>query len=285
MTMARIRSVKPEFWTSPKVTECTPNARLLFIGLWNFCDDYGVHPACAARLKMEVFPGDSFTKADVRSMIDELIEQHLIVEYEVEGAEYWCVPSWERHQRPESRTGRFPRPDGSVGGRIRRRSAEDSPNGRRTAIQDSSNDSRPAVNRWPPELEQEQEREQEPDNKDRPAGLTVECDPEQVKKLDGPSPAFLQAWAEYPPREGGNSRADAWKAWKARLRAGVTEDELLEGVGRYRKYCEIKGTIGTQYVKTASVFLGPSEHWCEEWRVEETDKATAESYALFEGCE
>ena len=56
--MARIRTIKPEFWTSDQVVECSFAARLLFIGMWNFCDDYGVHPASLRKLKMEIFPGD-----------------------------------------------------------------------------------------------------------------------------------------------------------------------------------------------------------------------------------
>ena len=32
--MARIRTVKPEFWTDEKVVECSIPARLLFIGLF-----------------------------------------------------------------------------------------------------------------------------------------------------------------------------------------------------------------------------------------------------------
>ena len=48
--MARIRSIKPQFWTSEQIADCSSNARLLFIGLWNFCDDCGVHPASPARL-------------------------------------------------------------------------------------------------------------------------------------------------------------------------------------------------------------------------------------------
>ena len=56
--MSRIRTVKPEFWTSEQIIACSPIARLLFIGLWNFCDDNGVHPASYIRLKAEVFPPD-----------------------------------------------------------------------------------------------------------------------------------------------------------------------------------------------------------------------------------
>ena len=83
--MARIRSIKPEFWTSEQIAECSPNVRLLFIGMWNFCDDYGVHPASEMRLKMEVFPSDSFSKDDIRRMIDELLANGLLAEYEVDG--------------------------------------------------------------------------------------------------------------------------------------------------------------------------------------------------------
>ena len=31
--MARIRSIKPEFWVSEQVAECSTSARLTFVGL------------------------------------------------------------------------------------------------------------------------------------------------------------------------------------------------------------------------------------------------------------
>jgi hypothetical protein len=47
--MARHRVVKPEFFTNEQVVECSTNARLLFVGMWCFCDDGGVHPASASQ--------------------------------------------------------------------------------------------------------------------------------------------------------------------------------------------------------------------------------------------
>lgn len=126
--MARIRSVKPEFWTSEQIAECSPTARLAFIGMWNFCDDYGVHPASCARLKMEVFPADAISSADVRRMIDELLSNGLLQEYEIDGTLYWLVTGFDKHQRPDTKTGKYPLPDGSIGGKIRRKSADNSPN-------------------------------------------------------------------------------------------------------------------------------------------------------------
>lgn len=79
------------------------------------------------------------------------------------------------------------------------------------------------------------------------------------------SPEFLEAWAAYPKRGGGNSRADAWRAWQARVRAGVEPAEILAGVERYARYCAHQGQIGTPYVKQAATFFGPGEHWRDEW--------------------
>lgn len=111
--MARIRTIKPEFWTSEQIAECSPNTRLLFIGLWTFCDDGGVHPASAARAKMEIFPADAFSREDIEAMISELIEVGLIHEYEVGGRRYWRVSGW-KHQKIDQPTYRHPQPDGRV---------------------------------------------------------------------------------------------------------------------------------------------------------------------------
>jgi len=127
--MARIRSIKPEFWTSEQIAECSPNARLLFVGMWNFCDDYGVHPASCARLKMEIFPADSFSQSNIRSLVDELIGKKLVIEYVINNESFWFVTGWDRHQKPDTKTGKWPRPDGTIGGKIRRKVADNSPNG------------------------------------------------------------------------------------------------------------------------------------------------------------
>jgi hypothetical protein len=98
--MPRIRSVKPEFWVSEQVNNCTIPARLQFIGLWNFSDDEGRHVASPRKLKCEVFPGDDdVTVANVRSWIDELRREGLVVEYD--GGEHgrlWQITGWH-HQR------------------------------------------------------------------------------------------------------------------------------------------------------------------------------------------
>lgn len=74
-------------------------------------------------------------------------------------------------------------------------------------------------------------------------------------------------WQAYPKRAGGNSRAAALKAFAARVRAGVPQEELLDGVRRYALYIRATGRENTEYVKQASTFFGPSEHWKEPWTI------------------
>lgn len=96
--MARIRSIKPEFWSSEQVMECSPTARLLFIGLWNFCDDAGNHSASLKTIKAEVFPGDDIESSTIRGMLDELSSNGLLVFYSSENKDFLHVTGWH-HQR------------------------------------------------------------------------------------------------------------------------------------------------------------------------------------------
>ncbi len=98
--MAKIRSIKPEFFISEQVATCSRDARLLFIGLWVFADDAGVHPASPHTLRLEVFPGDNdMTTERTAEYIKELITNKLVAEYEVGDERYWKIINFEKHQK------------------------------------------------------------------------------------------------------------------------------------------------------------------------------------------
>ena len=107
--MSRIRTIKPEFWSDEKVMKCSHMARLAFIGLWNFCDDGGNHPASLATLKAEVFPSDSCSEKDMQSCVDELSLHGLLLLYEADSKTYWHVTGWH-HQKIQKPNYRFPTP-------------------------------------------------------------------------------------------------------------------------------------------------------------------------------
>ncbi|MGF6877388.1 hypothetical protein [Paraburkholderia sp. MM5477-R1] len=101
--MARIRTIKPEFWTNPQVTRVSFAARLLFIGTWSFADDHGNLPRDPEKLKMQVFPGDTI---EVEPLLVSLIAQGLLTEYSVSAPEnfgsfaerFLHIPTFTKHQ-------------------------------------------------------------------------------------------------------------------------------------------------------------------------------------------
>lgn len=102
--MARIRTIKPDFWTDEKIVELSFEARLFFIGSWNFADDNGNLQRSAKKLKMQIFPADAL---DCEPLIQSLMAHGLLSEYEVNGEKYLHIKGFTAHQvinRP-SKTG------------------------------------------------------------------------------------------------------------------------------------------------------------------------------------
>lgn len=102
--MARIRTVKPEFWTDERLTECSLSARLFFIGMLNFADDNGNQAYSAKRLKMQIFPADAI---DTQPLIDQLLTHGVLIEYSVNDKKFIHIKGFRKHQlinRPSSTT-------------------------------------------------------------------------------------------------------------------------------------------------------------------------------------
>ncbi|MGR3905835.1 hypothetical protein Q3A80_02230 [Burkholderia sp. SR8] len=93
--MARIRTIKPEFWTDEKVAMLSMAARLLFIGMWNYADDSGNIEHSAMRLKMQIFPCDDI---DCAPLIASLIAHGMLIEYSVSGKKYLHIRTFDKHQ-------------------------------------------------------------------------------------------------------------------------------------------------------------------------------------------
>jgi hypothetical protein len=110
--MARIRTIKPEFWTSEHTTSLSRDARLLFIGMWNFCDDAGIHIHSVRTLKAEIFPlDDDIAVNTVQTLLDELLSSGLVMTYEAQGKAYLMVTGWH-HQKINRPAYKHPLPEG-----------------------------------------------------------------------------------------------------------------------------------------------------------------------------
>jgi hypothetical protein len=98
--MARIRTVKPEFWSSPDVGDVSRDARLTFIGLFNEADDQGRLEAVPAQLRASLFPyDDDVTTEMVCGWLNELARQGLIRFYASGRRAYLHITGWADHQK------------------------------------------------------------------------------------------------------------------------------------------------------------------------------------------
>lgn len=73
--MARIRTVKPEFWSDEKVAQLSEGCMAFFIGLWNFCDDEGKCENNARQLSLRM---PVFRTKDILTWLSRLSELGLI---------------------------------------------------------------------------------------------------------------------------------------------------------------------------------------------------------------
>ena len=114
--MPRIRTIKPEFWSSPGVARMTPLARLTFIGMWNWADDAGRGTYNPRELMGFIFPHDEeMTVAEFRALCAE-IRAHVAVDFfEVAGRHYFEISSWKKHQSRHAKFDSSKYPDPSEG--------------------------------------------------------------------------------------------------------------------------------------------------------------------------
>lgn len=93
--MARIRTIKPEFFTSEDIVSLTPLARLLYIALWCEADRDGRFEWKPKTIKLRYLPGDN---CDIDVLASELIEAGLVALYKADGKCYAEIPSFKKHQ-------------------------------------------------------------------------------------------------------------------------------------------------------------------------------------------
>lgn len=100
--MARIRTIKPDFWTDGNMVSLSPFARLLYIGMWNFtlCD-HGHVADDAMKLKLQILPMDN---VDIEALLAEIMAQGRVTRVvSADGRTYLHVTRFEDHQKIDPR--------------------------------------------------------------------------------------------------------------------------------------------------------------------------------------
>jgi hypothetical protein len=94
--MARIRTIKPDFFLDDEVATLHPLTRILFIGLWCLADKSGRLEDKPQKIKVQILPYD---KHDIDSELNILAKHGFIIRYTVESRKYIQVSSFSKHQR------------------------------------------------------------------------------------------------------------------------------------------------------------------------------------------
>ena len=99
--MARIRTIKPEFWESEKAGKMSPLARLTFLGLISLADDEGRGRAGVAFLLGRLHPyGNGVDAQLVAEALQEIENTGLVRLYDgPDGCSYYHIPGWTSNQK------------------------------------------------------------------------------------------------------------------------------------------------------------------------------------------
>lgn len=102
--MARIRSIKPEFWDDEHLSSLPMACRLFYIGCWTFADDQGVFNANPSFLKSRIFPfDDELSVKQVKEWLTMLEDAKMIIPFTHERNSLYVIRTFSEHQKIDKR--------------------------------------------------------------------------------------------------------------------------------------------------------------------------------------
>ena len=96
--MPRSRMIKPEFWDDEKLATISRDARLTFVGMWTYADDYGTVKGHPGWLKNKIFPYEEIKAETFQKWLRELEKLNCIVPFSFEGEQYFFIRTFLKHQ-------------------------------------------------------------------------------------------------------------------------------------------------------------------------------------------
>lgn len=231
--MPRIRSIKPEFFSSASVAQLSLRQMVLFEGLWIYCDDQGRGLDDPRIIKGIVWPQrDEITSADIASDLTELNARGFIVRYEKNGSKFLAIPTWKRHQKVNHPAkSRYPAP--------------------------------PAVSRKSLETLFSLPEALSPDLGSGSGSGSGTRSLEQGKGILSPPTAareieshFNRFWDVYPKHV---AKREARKAFEKRLKAGTEPESMIDGAKRFADWVAAGGVDSPQFIPYPATWLNAGQ--------------------------
>ena len=282
--MARIRTIKPEFFTSPDTAKASIEARLFYIALWCWADDWGIGEANMNALLGFAFPeDDEKTRKEIQSLCKEVANTYGTLFYENNGRYFYAIPTWEDHQRTQRRAQRRnPTPDDPESQPDKRIHEKHAPSVFTQGTSESTQGN---------DQEGTGEREQGKGNR----GTYISNPPEQETiTLINPAPSadasdrFDEFWEAYPKRTGQNPKKPARQKFQKVIK-DVDPQKLIDAAQAYGR--SEKGN-NPKFIAQTITWLN-QERWNDEYSEPEpqpfdpwnTRNLTASQRRLQEGYE
>lgn len=213
--MARNRMIKVDFWADEKIAKVSPLSRLLFIGIWNFCDDVGVCRATSGFLRSQIFQHDEIDLKKVASLLKELEEACLISIIEYYGESYLMVKNFLKHQKID---------------RPSKIKFIDLDRDKLVELFNSSSHRRVIV---------------------EPSSTNIKRSKVKLSISDFPEFDFEEVWRLYPIKKG---KEAALKSFKRSVKTGDDFNNLKTAISNYSKECIEKHTE-KKFIKHGSTFF------------------------------
>lgn len=260
--MARLRTLKPGFFTNDLLAEVPPLGRLLFQGLWCIADREGRLEDRPRKIKAEVLPYDD---CDVDDLLATLAHHGFVVRYAVDGQRYVQIVNFLKHQNPhyQERPSEIPPPPGHVA------SAFVAP------------DDDPTVNDPPLSNEEPLAGDAAMVSASSADGQLMIAESSaddgwtsRACLVLGPmnghrsghrkhvvreaySSGFEAGWLAYPRKL---NKHGAWIQWQRLIRAGEDEARLIAACRHLAEYVEREGTED-RFVPHGATFFGQQRKW------------------------
>ncbi len=275
--MARIRSIKPDFFSSEVIASLPLSARLTFIGLWTHVDDNGVCVDNERLITFAVWPNEPDVLESLRMVRGDLRRLHevgLIQRYARDGKQYMFVRSWDEHQKvSHPAKARYPRPDEAGCVLLTCEDFDDL-----DSLPTASGNSPELFGESLETLRPEQGAGSREQGENPPASAPPLLDPPALDQPDDfPStapkrawsaaqidadPKWIAFWNAYPlKRDKGHAR----KTWLKVLRAGVDPDMIAAAAASYRDDPKRK----PDYTAHAATWLN-GERWEDHQQAEQS---------------
>ena len=221
--MPRIRSIKPEFFTSETIASLPLSARLTFVGLWTYVDDNGVGLDNEMLINASIWPleEDSLeTLARTREDLATLSRKGLVKRYRDSRKGYLHITSWDEHQKVDHpKKPRYPKPGDEEG----ERAATCDDDGSREDVAIDSRETREDV-----------APEQGAGSREQGAGKKTsgrQAGRQSPVPGSDDDPDFAAFWSAYPRKV---AKGAARRAWRGALAKRADPKQVILAAERYR---------------------------------------------------